>query len=153
MECNIPDIGLSLTGESERVNTVTAQGEDNDTCFGYGTLLRRSPIKERSLIPVLPDESTLSRSYWMIWHESLKNSRQVQVVVKSLTQAVKESTGQFLCSNPDTSDRAANQQCCAGYKHHEDDQPLKMIGTKALETGQSDLSGYQRHRQGHRNQF
>ena len=26
------------------------------------------------------DESTLSRSYWMVWHESLKNSRRVQVV-------------------------------------------------------------------------
>jgi len=51
--------------------------------------------KERSLIPVLPDDSTLSRSYWMVWHESLKNSRRVQVVVEFLNQLVKESADRF----------------------------------------------------------
>ena len=52
-------------------------------------------VRDKSLIPVLPDDSTLSRSYWMVWHESLKNSRRVQVVVEFLTQAVKASAERF----------------------------------------------------------
>ena len=62
---------------------------------GIGVLHDFMAGKQRSLIPVLPDEPTLSRSYWMVWHESLKNSRRIQVVVEFLTQIVKESAGQF----------------------------------------------------------
>ena len=45
---------------------------------GIGVLHDFMAGNDNSLIPVLPDESTLSRSYWMVWHESLKNSRRVQ---------------------------------------------------------------------------
>ncbi len=78
------------------ISGVIGQFEAVRAGAGIGVLHDFMASKERSLIPVLPNESTLSRSYWMVWHESLKNSRRVQVVVDFLTQAVKESAGQFL---------------------------------------------------------
>lgn len=62
---------------------------------GIGVLHDFMAREDPTLIPVLPDESTLSRSYWMVWHESLKNSRRVQVVAEFLTQAVKASADTF----------------------------------------------------------
>lgn len=45
-------------------------------------------------VPVLPDQH-VSRSYWTVWHENLKNSRRVAEVVKFLNWAVHAEKGSF----------------------------------------------------------
>lgn len=77
------------------ISGVIGQFEAVRAGAGIGVLHDFMAGADKSLIPVLPDDSTLSRSYWMVWHESLKNSRKVQVVVEFLTQAVKESAARF----------------------------------------------------------
>lgn len=77
------------------VSGVIGQFEAVRAGAGIGILHDFMACDERSLIQVLPEQANLSRSYWMVWHESLKNSRRVQVVVEFLTNAVQESADQF----------------------------------------------------------
>ncbi|MGQ7847076.1 LysR family transcriptional regulator [Granulosicoccus sp. 3-233] len=77
------------------ISGVIGQFEAVRAGAGIGVLHDFMAARDPSLIPVLPDDSTLSRSYWMVWHESLKNSRRVQVVVEFLTEAVKTSSQRF----------------------------------------------------------
>ncbi len=46
------------------------------------------------LVPVLPDER-LSRSYWTVWHEDLKNSQRVKEVARFLNEVVQEDRKLF----------------------------------------------------------
>lgn len=77
------------------ISGVIGQFEAVRAGAGIGVLHDFMAIRDSSLVPVLTQDSTLSRSYWMVWHESLKNSRRVQVVVEFLSQAVKSSTEPF----------------------------------------------------------
>lgn len=61
---------------------------------GIGPLHRFMAAAEPGLVPVLPDVR-ISRSYWIVWHESLRNSRRVRAVVDFLDEAVKAASEEF----------------------------------------------------------
>ncbi len=77
------------------ISGVIGQFEAVRAGAGIGVLHDFMARTDPSLIPVLPDDASLARSYWMVWHESLKNSRRVQAVVAFLMQAVKSSDEGF----------------------------------------------------------
>lgn len=62
---------------------------------GIGMLHDFMARDEATLQAVLPHQASLSRSYWMVWHESLKNSRRVKAVVEFLHQTVNEESKRF----------------------------------------------------------
>lgn len=80
---------------SIEISGVIGQFEAVRAGAGIGVLHDFMAINEPSLVRVLPDDAMLSRTYWMVWHESLKNSRRVQAVVEFLTGVVNESSDQF----------------------------------------------------------
>lgn len=77
------------------ISGVIGQFEAVRSGAGIGILHDFMARNDSSLQSVLPDETRLSRSYWMVWHESLKNSRRVQAVVDFLLEVVQESADSF----------------------------------------------------------
>lgn len=61
---------------------------------GIGLLHRFMASAEPDLVPILP-QVQIRRSYWIVWHESLRNSRRVRAVVDFLDEAVKAASEEF----------------------------------------------------------
>lgn len=61
---------------------------------GIGVLHDFMACDDPNLIQVLPD-ITLLRSYWTVWHESMKNSRRVTEVARFLDQIVRNDGAHF----------------------------------------------------------
>ncbi|PCH95051.1 MAG: LysR family transcriptional regulator [Rhodobacteraceae bacterium] len=61
---------------------------------GIGVLHDFMACHDPNLIQVLPD-ITLLRSYWTVWHESMKNSRRVTEVARFLDQIVRNDGAHF----------------------------------------------------------
>jgi DNA-binding transcriptional LysR family regulator len=80
---------------SIEISGVIGQFEAVRAGAGIGILHDFMAGIEPSLVPLLSEESRLSRSYWMVWHESLKNSRRVKTVVQFLAELVDEGSVSF----------------------------------------------------------
>lgn len=80
---------------SIEISGVIGQFEAVRAGAGIGVLHNFMARKDPGLVQVMPDDATLSRTYWMVWHESLKNSRRVKAVVDFLSDAVHKSAHHF----------------------------------------------------------
>lgn len=91
------DFNAQIAGDwrsSIEISSALGQLEAVRAGAGIGVLHRFMTVGDPDLVPVLP-EIQLSREYWTVWHESLRNSRRVRAVVDFLDDIVDAERRQF----------------------------------------------------------
>lgn len=79
------------------ISSAIGQGEAVRAGAGIGVLHDYIAAGDAGLVRVLPDIS-VTRSYWMAYHESLRGVARVQAAAQFLTEAVKSAEAQFVAS-------------------------------------------------------
>ncbi len=77
------------------VASATGQLEAVRAGAGIGPLHDFMTVGQTDLQRVLPDV-TVSRSYWTVWHEAMRGTRRVEVVVEFLDRIVREDRALFM---------------------------------------------------------
>lgn len=85
-------------GLRARVQSSTLIAQMNATLAGAGICVMPDflAMREPSLVCVLPDQVTLTRSFWLIVHADLKDVARVRAIVDFLVKETKTARGQFL---------------------------------------------------------
>ncbi|MGJ8561526.1 MAG: LysR family transcriptional regulator [Litorimonas sp.] len=76
------------------VSTAIGQFEAVRAGAGIGICHDFMATREKSMVRLFPDLS-ITRSYWIVWHENLRVTRRVQVVADLLDRIVREERGLF----------------------------------------------------------
>lgn len=87
------EISRNWTSSLE-ISSAVGQFEAVRSGVGIGVLHDFMAFSDPDFIRLLP-EISLTRAYWSVWHESMKNTRRVRVVAEYLDQIVKEKSVRF----------------------------------------------------------
>lgn len=79
---------------SLEISSAVGQFEAVRCGAGIGVLHDFMAADKTDLVSILP-QIKLSRAYWSVWHESMKNTRRVRVVAEYLDKIVKEKSVSF----------------------------------------------------------
>lgn len=93
-ELNYTDDFIKGWQSQIQVSTAIGQFEAVSAGAGIGILHNFMVSGNKSLVHLFP-EITTTRSYWIVWHENMKVTRRVKVVVDLLDQLVREERGLF----------------------------------------------------------
>ncbi len=77
-----------------QISSSLGQVQAISTGAGIGVLHDFMATDVPDLVPVLPAHK-IKRSYWCAWHESLKDSKRISVVVSFLDELIREDSGLF----------------------------------------------------------
>jgi len=79
---------------SIEISSALGQFEAVKAGAGIGVLHDFMAMQNDGLVNLFPEVS-LSRSYWTVWHESMKNTRRISVVAQFLDNLVRMERGYF----------------------------------------------------------